>query len=150
MFESFGPSLDGPDYSEVVMTYPSGNSRPSSPLSVLSDDSYRPPLPPPPPMADSRRRMAMPPLQSPPIQPQTSQRSVHPQRPQYRRPERRVGFDPMSAYRSKPAFTPGLEPTQERVDPSSFYNSAVSAHLSSVPQRSAITPTYRANGMYQQ
>ncbi|KAF9646001.1 hypothetical protein BDM02DRAFT_3189194 [Thelephora ganbajun] len=150
MFESVGPSLDGPNYEEVVMTYVPEDSRPSSPMSILSTDSYRPPLPPPPQMSDSRPNMVMPPPSPSPIRQQPTSMPTQAQRPQYQQPRRRVGFDPMSAYKSKPAFTPGLEPTPERVDPSSFYNSAVSAHLSTVPQRSAITPTYRANGMYQQ
>lgn len=138
------------------MSYVPGNSRPSSPVSVLSHDSYPPPALPPQPQPVSSRpntnmgiRNAPPP---PPIQYQHAPRPVpvQAQRPQYQQPRRRVGFDPMSAYRSKPAFTPALQPTHEKVDPSSFYNSAVSAHLSSVPQRSAITPTYRSNGVYQQ
>jgi len=124
MFEPVGPTLDGPDYDEVVMSYVPGNSRPSSPMSMLSTDSYRPPVPPSPRQIDSRPNMVMPPPPPPPIQRQSAQRPMPPQaqRPQYQyQPRRRVGFDPMSAYKSKPAFTPGLDPTPERVDPSSFY-----------------------------
>lgn len=156
MFETLGPSLDGPDYEEVVMTYAPGNSRPTSPASVLSHDSYRPPaLPPQPPTVNSRPNPNMgirhqPP--PPPTQYQPAPRPTpsHVQRPQYPPSKRRIGFDPMSAYRTKSVFAPGLESTPEKVDPSAFYNSAVSAHLSTVPQRSAITPTYRPNGVYQQ
>jgi len=120
MFEPIGPSLDGPDYDEVTMSYVPGDSRPSSPMSILSTDSYRPPVLPPP-----RPNMVMPPPPPPPVQHQTAQRpiSTQTQRPQYQQqqPRRRVGFDPMSAYKYKSPFTPGLEPTPERVDPSSFY-----------------------------
>jgi len=93
----------------------------------------------------------MPPPPPPPNQYKPAPRPMRAQRPAYQpQPKRRVAFDHMSAYKSKPAFTPGLDPTPERIDPSSFYNSAVSPHLSTVPQRSAITPAYRPNGMYQQ
>jgi hypothetical protein len=170
MFEPVGPNLDGPDYDEVAVNYVPGGPRRSSPMSMLSTDSYRP-LPPPR-LADSRPNMVMPPPPPPPVQHQPAQGPMptQAQRPQYQRqPRRRIGFDPMSAYKSKSAFTPGLEPTPERVNPSSFYkwvssllyftcsnpyqptiSSAVSAHLSTVPQRSAITPAYRPNGVYQQ
>ena len=124
MFETVGPNLDGPAYDEVVMSYVPGNSRPSSPVSILSNDSYRPPVPQPPPQfTTSRPNTTIPPPPPPPFQRQPLQRpiSTQVQRPQYPPPRRRVGFDPMSAYKSKPAFTPGLEPTPERVDPSSFY-----------------------------
>jgi len=122
VFEHFGPSYDGPDYDEVVMSYVPGNSRPSSPMSVLSTDSYPPPVPAPPSMVGSRPDTAMPPPPPPPIQRQPPPRSMPmDQRSQYQRPRRRVAFDPMSAYKSKPTFTPGLEPTPERVDPASFY-----------------------------
>jgi len=120
MFEHVGPSYDGPDYDEVVMSYVPGNSRPSSPMSVLSTDSYRPPIPPPPSMADSRPNMAVPPPPPPTIEHQPAPRPMG-QRSQYQRPGRRIGFDPMSAYKSKPTFSPGLEPTPERIDPASFY-----------------------------
>lgn len=116
VFEPFGPSYDGPDYDEV--TYVPGNSRPSSPMSVLSADSYRSPPP--------RPNMLVPPPPPPPIQHQPAPKppmhtqAQRPPRPQYP-PRRRVGFDPMSAYKPKSVFTPGLEPTPERVDPASFY-----------------------------
>ena len=132
MFESVGPSLDGPDYEQVVMSYVPGNSRPSSPMSLLSTDSYRPPVPPPPPIADSRPNRVRPPPPLPPIQRQPAQKPTptQAQRSQYQQqPRRRVGFDPMSAYKSKPAFTPDLEPTPEKVDPSSFYKCVSSVHL---------------------
>ena len=122
MFEHVGPSYDGPDYDEVV-SYVPRNPRPSSPTSsVFSTDSYRPPVPPPPRMADSRPNMGLTPPPPPPIQCQPAPRPTptQGQRPQYQS-RRRVGFDPMSAYKSKPTFTPGLEPMPERVDPSSFY-----------------------------
>lgn len=131
VFEPVGPSLDGPDYHEVIMSHVPGNSRPSSPMSVLSD-SYHPPVPPPPRVVDSRPNMAMPPPPPPPVQHQPAQRPMSTQalRPQYQQqPRRRVGFDPMSAYKSKSAFTPGLDPTPERVDPSSFYKWVSSVHL---------------------
>ncbi|KAF9782731.1 hypothetical protein BJ322DRAFT_1072251 [Thelephora terrestris] len=156
MFEAVGPSYDGPQYDEVVMSYVPGNSRPSSPMSVLSAESYQPPaLPPQPQMVNSRPNTNMGMRPPPPPLPTQYRGGPRPapapaQRPQYRQPGRRVGFDPMSAYKSKSAFTPGLDSTPERVDPSAFYNSAVSAHLSTVPQRSAITPAYRPNGVYQQ
>ena len=125
MFEPVGPSLDGPDYDQVVMSYVPGNSRPSSPMSVLSSDSYRAPITPPPPMIDSRPNRNMPPPPPPPIQhqrqPAPRPTPAQGQRPQYQRSGRRIGFDPMSAYKSKSTFTPGLEPTPERIDPSSFY-----------------------------
>lgn len=55
MFEPIDPSYDGPGYDEGVMSYVPGNSRTSSPVSILSTDSYRPPpLPPKPPMGISR------------------------------------------------------------------------------------------------
>ena len=138
MFEPVGPSYDGPDYDEVAMNHVPGNLRPSSPMSVLSNDSYRPPVPPPPRMADPRPNMVMPPQPQPRTQHQPTTKPVPPQgqRPQYQQqPRRRVGFDPMSAYRSKPAFTPGLEPTPEKIDPSAFYKLVPSIHLSllSVP-----------------
>ena len=121
MFQTIGPSLDGPDYDEVIMSYVPGDSRPSSPVSVLSTDSYRPPDPPPPQLAESRPNRAAPPPRPPFIQHQPAPRTVPQQRPQHQPPRRRVGFDPMSAYKSKSAFTPGLDPTPERIDPSSFY-----------------------------
>lgn len=129
MFEAVGPSYDGPEYNEneneVVMSYVPGNSRPSSPVSVLSVDSYQPPaLPPHPQMVNSRpnTNMGMRPPPPPPAQYRPPPRPAPPpaQRTQYQ-PRRRVGFDPMSAYKSKSAFTPGLEPTPEKVDPSAFY-----------------------------
>ena len=122
VFESVGPSYDGPDYDEVAITYVPGDSRPSSPMSVLSNDSYRPPVPPLPRMADPRPNMVLPPPPPPPIQHQPAPRPIQSQRPQYQQPRRRVGFDPMSAYnKSKSTFTPHLDPTPERVDPASFY-----------------------------
>lgn len=122
MFEPVGPNYDGPDYDEVAMNYAPRNSRPSSPMSVLSSDSYRPPVPPPPRMADPCPNMVSPPQPQPRFQHQPAARPMpaQGQRPQ-QQPRRRVGFDPMSAYRSKPVFTPDLEPTPERVDPSTFY-----------------------------
>ena len=129
MFEAVGPSYDGPEYNEneneVVMSYVPGNSRPSSPVSVLSVDSYQPPaLPPHPQMVNSRpnTNMGMRPPPPPPAQYRPPPRPAPPpaQRTQYQ-PRRRVGFDPMSAYKPKSAFTPGLEPTPEKVDPSAFY-----------------------------
>lgn len=134
MFESIGPSYDGPQYEEVVMSYIPGNSRPSSPVSVLSADSYHPPaLPPHSQMANSRpnTNMGMPPPPQPSSQYQPAPRPIQPQRPQYQQPRRRVGFDPMSAYRSKPVFTPDLEPTPEKVDPSAFYKYVYSLPASS-------------------
>ena len=122
VFESVGPSYDGPDYDEVAISYVPGGSRPSSPMSVLSNDSYRPPVPPPPRMADPRPNMVVPPPPQPPLQRQPAPRPTPVQRPLYQQPRRRVGFDPMSAYnKPKSAFTPHLDPTPERVDPSSFY-----------------------------
>ena len=125
VFESVGPSYDGPDYDEVAISYVPGDSRPSSPMSVLSNDSYRPPVPPPPRMTDPRPNTVMPPPPPPPIRYQPAQRptSTQAQRPQYQQqPRRRVGFDPMSAYnKPKTTFTPHLDPTPERIDPSAFY-----------------------------
>lgn len=136
MFETLGPSLDGPDYEEVVMTYAPGDSRPTSPVSVLSDDSYRPPaLPPQPQRVTSRPNTNMairqPPLPPPPVQYQPAPRPApsHVQRPQYPPPKRRMGFDPMSAYKSKSIFAPGLESTPEKVDPSAFYKYVLFHHL---------------------
>lgn len=121
MFESIGPSYDGPEYEEVTMSYVPGDSRPSSPMSVLSNDSYRPPVPPPPRMTDAHPNMGVPPPPQPRIQYQPAPKPVpQGQRPQYQ-PRRRVGFDPMSAYKSKSVFTPGLEPTPERIDAAAFY-----------------------------
>jgi hypothetical protein len=124
MFEHIGPNLDGPDYDEVT-SYVPGGSRPSSPMSVMSSDSYHPAaaLPPPPPVVNLRPNMDMPPPPPPPTQRQPAPRPVSTQAPRnpYQQPRRRVGFDPMSAYRSKPAFSPGLEPTPERIDPAAFY-----------------------------
>ena len=132
MFETVGPNYDGPEYEEVVMSYVPGNSRPSSPVSVLSTDSYRPPLPPPPQSAGSRPDAVIHPPPPPPVQYQPPQRPITTQaqrpRPQYPQTRRRVGFDPMSAYKTKPVFTPGLEPTPERVDPASFYKWVESIH----------------------
>jgi len=123
MFESVGPNYDGPDYDEVAMTYVPGGSRPSSPMSVLSNDSYRPPVPPPPRMTAPRPNTFLPPP-PPPLQRQPAPRpmSTQVQRHQYQQPRRRVGFDPMSAYnKPKTTFIPHLDPTPERIDPSSFY-----------------------------
>lgn len=150
VFEAVGPNYDGPEYEQVVMSYVPGSSRPSSPESVLSTEPYRPPaLPPQPQVANSRpnTNMGIPPQQQSPTQYQPGPRptqtqyqpaprptqtqhqpaqrpiQTQPQRPQYQQQQsrRRVGFDPMSAYRSKPTFTPGLEPTPEKIDPSLFY-----------------------------
>lgn len=124
VFATVGPDYDGPDYNEVAMTYVHGGSRPSSPMSILSNDSYRPPVPPPPRMTDPRPNMVVPPPPQPPIRHQPMYGSMPAQgpRPQYQRPGRRVGFDPMSAYnKPKSTFTPHLDPTPERVDPASFY-----------------------------
>lgn len=138
------------------MSYVPGNSRPESPGSVLSADSYHSPaLPPQQQMGTSRpnTNTAMPPPPNPPIQYKPAPRptQTQTQRPPFRPPGRLVGFDHMSAYKSKSAFTPGLESTPEKVDPSAFYNSAVSAHLSPIPQRqrTAIPQINRTNG-YQQ
>ena len=123
MFEAVGPSYDGPDYDEVAMSYTPGDSRPTSPMSVLSGHSYHQPAPPPPPMTAPRPNMVVHPPQQPRTQykPPPRPAPAPAQHPQYQQPRRRLGFDPMSAYKSKSAFTPGLEPTPERVDPSSFY-----------------------------
>jgi hypothetical protein len=156
MFESVGPNYNGPDYSEVATDYVQvpGNSRPlSSPESVLSANTYRQTaLPPQSQTANLRpnQNMAMPPPSQPPTRYQPSPRPAQNHRLQFQQAGRYGGFDPLTAYKSKPAFGPGLESTPEKIDPSSFYNSAVSAHLSTVPQRSAITPTHRTNGVYHQ
>lgn len=143
VFEPVGPSLDGPKYDEVVTNYVPRDSHPSYPMSVLSTNSYRPPLPPPPRIADPRPNMTMPPPPPPPIQRQPAQRpiSTQMQRSQHQQPRKRVGFDPMSAYKSKPAFAPGLEPTPERVDPSSFYKWVSFTNCFSVSHIHTITNT---------
>jgi len=140
MFEPVGPSLDGPDYAEV-MSYVPGHSRPSSPMSTLSSDSHRPPILPPPRMTDSRPNMVMPPPPPPRIQHQPAPRPMpaQAQRPLYQRPARRIGFDPMSAYKSKSPFTPGLEPTPERIDPASFYK-----WVSSIPLCAPYSMSYQS------
>ena len=124
MFEPVGPNYDGPEYEETVMSYVPGDSRPSSPVSVLSTESYQPAAyTPQPQRADIRPIVAPPPPQPPrpQYQPAPKPMQPQPQRPQY--PRRRVGFDPMSAYRTKPAFTPGIDPAyqNQKVDPSAFY-----------------------------
>lgn len=144
MFEPVGPSYDGPQYEEVVMNYVPGNSRPSSPVSVLST-SYgptvlAPALPPQPQTANPRPNTNMgipPPPQQPPAKHQPGPRPMQsqPQRPQYQPPRRRVGFDPMSAYRSKSVFTSGLEPTPEKIDPSAFYKCV---HLTPATSKSSV------------
>lgn len=124
MFELLGPSLDGPEY-EAVVSYNPGSDRPSSPMSILSMDSYHPSaLQPQPRLANPRPNTNMGTRPPPPhtqYQPPPRPTPAQAQRPSYQQPRRRVGFDPMSAYRSKSAFTSGLDPTPEKVDPSAFY-----------------------------
>ena len=132
MFEPIGPNYDGPQYEEVV-GYAPGNSRPSSPMSVLSADSYQPAAFPPQPQVSNSRPNTN--TGIPPARYQPAPRPIQPrsQRSQF---AHRVGFDPMSAYRSKPTFSPGLEPTPEKVDPSSFYKYA---HSSPPASKSSVT-----------
>lgn len=142
-FESNGPSYDGPEYEEMMMSYgyASGNARPESPGSILSADSYHSPaLPPQQQMGNSRpnTNTALPPPPNPPIQYKPAPRptQTQTQRPPFRPPGRLVGFDHMSAYKSKSAFTPGLESTPEKVDPSAFYKCV---HSSSTASKSSVT-----------
>ena len=125
VFESIGPSYDGPQY-EAVMNYAPGNSRPSSPMSVLSTDSYHPTALPPQPQTANQRtntNTGIPPPPQSSTHYQPAPRPIPTPSLRSRRCQfgKRVGFDPMSAYKSKPTFTPGLDSTPEKVDPSSFY-----------------------------
>lgn len=142
-FTPVGPSLDGPPFEEVVVLSP-----PESiyiPPMILTFDGEdlpapsTPPSPPPiiartpsplripsPPPQDHVYRHSMPavPNQGPRITPRpvTTYNPLQPKQP-------RIEFHSSVAYNKPPTGQGRLVNPSERVDPTAFYNSAVSAYL---------------------
>ncbi|KII95168.1 hypothetical protein PLICRDRAFT_120958 [Plicaturopsis crispa FD-325 SS-3] len=132
-FTEQGPNLDGPPFEQVVLAYNGSTSMPPSPLS--SPQQRNTPLP------ISRR--ASPAPQQPvlsvehPVQRRIGPRASASSKYARNSVAGRIGFNPLQAY-SRNAYDRGQPDADEPIiyNASAFYNSAVSAHLSSEPMPS--------------
>ncbi|PSR73389.1 hypothetical protein PHLCEN_2v10681 [Hermanssonia centrifuga] len=136
MFTDIGPSLDGPPYEGLVLTYVPGDSNPPSPLQSPRPTSiFGDALPPPPPLSPPassthRRSLPQPPIgqiNSPPVSGgQVHRISPKPPTisPSINYPAPRVTFNPQVAYSNLKSSNRSGEESHlpQRIDAASFYN----------------------------